>query len=654
MMSKIKILFVVPYPGLLEMVNRVLENFLQKEKIEVEVKHTTVDRMPEISDKEYDAIVARGYSATKTEKKYSNKIPTIRMHVSGYDIIKALIECREKYNPKKVAICGFSEVLYEAANICNIIGVNANVYNPVNNADLAKAVNNALHDGCDAIVGGYSINLIAQKMGINSVVVKSGQESIAQAMNEAIFTVERIRQERIKAQMYKTIIYSTDSGLLYVNTNGVIQVANHAVRHITGCDNLKDKVLKEEIPWLYELYEEVICSEKHGSRLILVPHTKMMVSVKCTPVVANKEISGTVINIKDVTQIQELEKQIRKELSEKGLNTRYRFEDIIHQSRTIDRVIEQARKYAVSDSNVIILGETGTGKEIFAQSIHNVSNRKNGPFVAINCAALPENLLESELFGYVDGAFTGANKGGKIGLFEMAHKGTLFIDEIGEISPAIQIKLLRVLQEKEVRRIGADKVSKVDVRIITATNKSIQKLAESGQFRRDLLYRLDVLRLFLPPLRERENDAELIFMHYLRQIEHQNNEKEVDVDEDALKLLNDYPFLGNIRELRNIAERVSVLHECKHITKRDLEEALYPNDLDDKAGIGNHVNISGTSGYLKNSNDKVSDKTRNKEDEIEQIYLALEASHGNRNEAARMLSMDRTTLWRKMKKHGIM
>ncbi len=168
------------------------------------------------------------------------------------------------------------------------------------------------------------------------------------------------------------------------------------------------------------------------------------------------------------------------------------FGDIIHKSAVIDATIDTARRYAASDSNVIIVGETGTGKELFAQSIHNASPRKNGPFVAINCAALPENLLESELFGYVEGAFTGSVKGGKMGLFEQAHGGTLFLDEIGEISLSTQTKLLRVLQEREVRRIGDNKVISINVRIISATNKSINQLAGKELFRRDLMYRLDV------------------------------------------------------------------------------------------------------------------------------------------------------------------
>lgn len=181
----------------------------------------------------------------------------------------------------------------------------------------------------------------------------------------------------------------------------------------------------------------------------------------------------------------------------------------------MDSVISDAINFSYSDSNILIYGETGTGKELFAQSIHNSSTRRNNPFVAINCSALPENLLESELFGYVEGAFTGAAKGGKMGFFEMAHKGTIFLDEIGDISPKLQSRLLRVLQEKEIIRLGNDTVIPIDVRVISATNKNLKEAVAAGEFRQDLLYRLDVLELNLPPLRKRGADISLLLTHYI-------------------------------------------------------------------------------------------------------------------------------------------
>ncbi len=644
----IHLLFVVPYPELMEQVKEVVANHPEREKVNADVQALRVDEIPDIPAGAYDAIIARGYTAQKTLAKYSETTPTIRVHISGYDIIRAVYECREKYQPKKIAICGSEESLSEAASVCKILGVESKVYAPVRNRDLPQVLNKAIEDGCDALVSGYSANLLAGKMGLHSVVIQTGAAALSQAMDEAIYTVERIRHERVISQMYKTIIYSSDAGLLYVDREGTIRVRNHVARQMNGNVSIMGKPLKEAISWLDPLFHSVMKNGKVETRLIPIPETKTTVSVKCSPVIANNEQSGVVFNLTDVTQIQELESQIRRKLSERGLKARYTFDQIIHKSKEIDRVIELAKRYAASDSNVIVVGETGTGKELFAQSIHNASKRKNGPFVAVNCAALPENLLESELFGYVEGAFTGTSKGGKMGLFEQAHGGTLFLDEVGEISMAIQTKLLRVLQERQVRRIGDNKVINVDVRIISATNKSIRKMADAGQFRRDLVYRLDVLRLFLPPLREREADVELLFVNQLQGMARKNGQPPVKIEEEVFPMLCQYPFRGNIRELRNIAERVFVLHEGNVISAQDVHEALYPADLDMDLQWG----ASGETEQDKILKMQERD-TENLLGEEERIRQALKISGGNKGKAAKLLGIDRSTLWRRMKKYEI-
>lgn len=647
-MIMIHLLFVVPYPELMEQVKEVVANHPEREKVNADVQALRVDEIPDIPAGTYDAIIARGYTAQKTLTKYSEATPTIRVHISGYDIIRAVYECREKYHPKKIAICGLDESLSEAAGVCKILGVEANVYAPVRNQDLPQVLNKAIEDGCDALVSGYSANLLAGKMGLNSVVIQTGAAALSQAMNEAIYTVERIRHERVISQMYKTIIYSSDAGLLYVDREGIIRVRNHVARQMNGNVSIMGKPLKMVISWLEPLFCSVMKNGKVETRLISIPGSKITVSVKCSPVIANNELSGVVFNLTDVTQIQELESQIRRKLSERGLKARYTFDQIIHKSKEIDRVIQLAGRYAASDSNVIIIGETGTGKELFAQSIHNASKRKNGPFVAVNCAALPENLLESELFGYVEGAFTGTSKGGKMGLFEQAHGGTLFLDEVGEISMAIQTKLLRVLQERQVRRIGDNKVINVDVRIISATNKSIRKMADVGQFRRDLVYRLDVLRLFLPPLREREADVELLFVNQLQGMAKRNGQLPVKIEAGVFPLLCQYPFFGNIRELRNIAERVFVLHEGDIINAHDVHEALYPADLDMDPSFA----ISTGTG-LAELTETQEQNSENFLGEEERLRQALKISGGNKGKAAKLLGIDRSTLWRRMKKYEI-
>lgn len=632
----IRLLFIVPYPELREKVVHVLTHHPEKKRLNADIQVMTVEDTPDVPADEYDAIIARGYTALKTSSKYT-QIPTIGLSISGYDIVRAISECCEAYHPKKLAIFGFHGQMYEVASICRLFQLDAKVYAPVHHQDLPATLKKALNAGCDALIGGYSANILARQQGLPCVIIRTGEDTVLKAVDEAIHTVDQIRQERVISQMYKTIIYSSKDGVLYVNSEGTIQVRNRVIRQMAGDISLMNRPLKQTLPYLYKIFHSVITSgQEETGRILTLPGNKVTVSVSCTPVIANKEISGVVINLSDITMIQDLESQIRRKLSERGLKARYTFEDIIHQSRVIDRTIETARRYAASDSNVIIVGETGTGKELFAQSIHNSSSRTNGPFVAINCAALPENLLESELFGYVDGAFTGTSKGGKMGLFEQAHGGTLFLDEVGEISLSIQSKLLRALQERQVRRIGDNKIIDVNVRIISATNKSISCLSEHGQFRRDLMYRLDVLRLFLPPLRSREHDVELLFLHLLKAQSQETRTPMPSLEPGALSLLSKYPFTGNIRELKNIVERAGVLKTGDCITREILQEALYPPDLD---GSFAHISLPQMDAAFLS--------------EPEQLRNALEQCGGNRTRAAKLLGMDRSTLWRKLQKYQI-
>ncbi len=712
----IRLLFIVPYPELEEKVRCVLSQHPERERLDADVQTMTVEDTPDHLAAEYDAIIARGYTAQKTLAGYS-QIPTIQLSISGYDLVRAISECRDTYHPKKIAICGFGRQLYEAMQVCRFFHVDGEIYSPVRHEDLAATVEKALAAGCDALIGGYSANIQAQRAGLPSVIIRTGEDTVLQAVDEAIHTVDRLRQERIVSQMYKTIIYSSKDGLLYVDRDGNILVRNRVVRRMNGDISLMHRPLKEALPYLFPIFSSVMAGGKEETgRILTIPGTKTTVSVSCTPVVANRELSGTVINLSDITMIQDLEGQIRRKLSARGLQAKYTFRDIIHESRAMRETIETARRYAQSDSNVIIVGETGTGKELFAQSIHNASRRKNGPFVAINCAALPENLLESELFGYVEGAFTGTSKGGKMGLFEQAHGGTLFLDEVGEISPAIQSKLLRVLQERQVRRIGDNKVIDVNVRILSATNRSISQLSGQGRFRRDLMYRLDVLRLFLPPLRSRENDVELLFSHFLKAQSLESGVSLPALSPDALSLLHEYPFMGNIRELKNIVERTLALRHGDPVTKEELREALYPRDVEmemepDRGEGGREIpgsweppadsGIPGGSdpfGAFAGSRDPGilgsfsgsdgsgcpvprggSDATGsfaapsgfNGQDAFtgspvsasaaglrslpdpQRLLQALELCGGSRTRAAALLGIDRSTLWRRLRKYGL-
>ncbi len=326
------------------------------------------------------------------------------------------------------------------------------------------------------------------------------------------------------------------------------------------------------------------------------------------------------------------------------VQTKYDFKDIIGNDSKIKQVINTAKIVAMTPATIIIRGESGTGKEIFANAIHNNSTRQNERFVKINCASLPEDLLESELFGFSDGAFTGARRGGKKGLFQEADKGTLFLDEIGDISLKMQVKLLRALQEKEILPIGALTPIKVDVRIICATNKPLEKMIENGEFREDLYYRLNVFPLFIPPLRERKEDIKYIVMYLLNKYNEFYDRNINKIDDQAIILLQQNEWKGNVRELENIISRVLINMERDNevITKENIESALNNK---------NNFMKCNTKNTLKNLPNNINDAVRMTEKYC--IEHAIEKYNGNKNKAAVELGIPLRTLYYKCKKLGI-
>ncbi|WIV11980.1 sigma 54-interacting transcriptional regulator [Proteiniborus sp. MB09-C3] len=334
------------------------------------------------------------------------------------------------------------------------------------------------------------------------------------------------------------------------------------------------------------------------------------------------------------------EDQIQKNNSlmnemKKYQNVKYNFSDIIGKTKEIDRAKEVANIAAQSNSNVLIFGETGTGKEVFAQSIHNASNRFNKPFVAINCAAIPQNLMESSFFGYEDGAFTGAKKGGAPGVFEQANGGTLFLDEISEMHLDLQSKILRVLQEREVRRIGSQKEILLDIRVISASNKDLDKLVKEEKFRQDLFYRLNVLDINLPSLRYIRDDIPLLVNHAIRNMNITFGKFVEGIDEEALNILINYNWPGNVRELMNCIEKAFNIIGNGRIIKvehlpRNIKENFNITDLNE------------------NGLDEMLQKY-----EKEIIEKALSINDGIKSKTADYLKISTTTLWRKMNQLNI-
>jgi transcriptional regulator with PAS, ATPase and Fis domain len=363
-----------------------------------------------------------------------------------------------------------------------------------------------------------------------------------------------------------------------------------------------------------------------------------------------------------VDDIETIERRVRQRRAGTGHVARYTFDDLVGQSPAMRFVISRATQFAQADSSVLIVGETGTGKEMLAQSIHNASTRAQGPFVGVNCAALPEQLLESELFGYEEGAFTGAKRGGKPGLFELAHGGTLFLDEIGETSLHVQQRLLRVLQERQVMRIGGERLISVDVRVVAATNQPLWRFVQEGKFRKDLFFRLDVLRLNTIPLRERREDIPDLTEHMLYQLWYQRKGVGVRprLDPAIFPLLQAYDWPGNVRELQSMLDYLLATQVQGKIGVEAIEEWVEQKALPPVAGTVDSATSSEGAFRSKLEPYDAPDAKQSVAlaqlpgrtmEEIERwaIERTLAETSGDMTRAAQMLGISRTTLWRKMK-----
>jgi two-component system, NtrC family, response regulator HydG len=447
------------------------------------------------------------------------------------------------------------------------------------------------------------------------------------------------------SQYWQTVVQTMLDGLMIVDPEGIILSVNRAMEQLIGysqeeligrsceilnCDScfgtmarggdkhcalFKDKVVRNR---------KCTLSRKDGSPVYVI---------KNAAILRDKEgiVVGGVETLADCTELvakEEIISSLRKELSIEDS-----FEGIIGKSTVMQQVFDLIRSAAQSDAPVIIYGESGTGKELAAAAIHRLGSRSRGPFIKVNCAALNESLLESELFGHVKGAFTGADRT-RIGRFEAANYGNIFLDEIGDLPLSTQAKLLRVLQEKEIEKVGDHKPIRVDVRILSATNKDLHKLMHERRFRDDLYYRIGVIPVYLPPLRERIEDIPLLIDAFIHRIHLKTKKPIRGMNKDALELLSRYDWPGNVRELINVIEYAFVLCTGEEI-------------------LSSHLPVTITGGSQSSSVGKPPARSLRDSDEREALLEALKQTHGNKSDAARLLGISRVTLWKRLKAHGI-
>lgn len=382
---------------------------------------------------------------------------------------------------------------------------------------------------------------------LEEVEFKRYQESVC--TNTYYFDEMFNRSRRLESQ-FDILMEVLDQGVIAVNEHGEIYAVNKNAADITRVpENLGISKAGEEV-FPYIPFRRCLEEKKETSPQV-VRVAGNLVSLYVRPVLRRDACVGAFAILQKFNEMERRQNELRVQLMKKGQGHRakYCFDDVIGQSAPILKTKFILNKMAGTESPVLLIGETGTGKELFAHSVHNASKRRDQPFVAINCAAMPENLLESELFGYEEGAFTGAKKGGRPGLFEFAHQGTLFLDEVEGMSPALQVKLLRVLQEREIMRVGGNQIIHVDVRIVAATNEELEQKVAEGTFRQDLYYRLNALPVLIPPLREREEDVFLILDSFRKELG-----GSFRLSDDIKELFREYEWPGNIRELRNVVD----------------------------------------------------------------------------------------------------
>ena len=580
-----------------------------------------------------EIIITRKGTRRIVEEVTNLKVVSLNNSLSDY---LWMLKERGLHTPGLIAFFSYDPMSSDILQMCEMLEVQTKNYIFKSFADCRGCVERALKDGAVFSVGGAWTDPWAKRLGLPHVIVENSVETILNALESAT-QLRRVQVEeaekqclfKTQSEMYQAVLDFTHDAILAIDENGRIQVLNPPAERIMGCRAADSVGQPVEAVLPNTLLPDVLESgEKQLDQIMQIHQT--LCNTNRIPILVDGQRRGVMATFQDVKQLQNSEQKIRLKLHEKGLVAKYAFNDILGDSPAIRSTIQIARSYAASRASVLILGETGTGKELFAQSIHNASDRRDGPFVAINCAAVSNSLLESELFGYEAGSFTGASRGGREGVFELAHGGTLFLDEIGEIPRETQVELLRVLQEKEIRRVGGSRVIPVDVRIIAATNKDLLQETVEGRFREDLYYRLDVLDLKLPPLRERGDDVKILGLHLFRQLP---GGKDPIMQSQFLYLLEQvgpYQWYGNIRELQNFVERANILMR--------------------NAGASS-VTVSDILRRRAEPAPEPCQETESRDRRA--IEAALHNHPGSMADAARSLGCSRQTLWRKMKKYGI-
>ena len=571
-----------------------------------------------------DAFMSAGANAATLQGAVATPVAVIE--VTGYDLLHALLRASEIAS--RVAVVTYGETIPELDSIHGVlnIAVAQRSYLSVNEA--RSAVSELGQQGCGVFVGPSMVVELAEQLGYRGVLAYS-LRSVRRGIEAALHRVNAAHQASSRYRHLRGVLNGLSEPVIAVDERGCVTMLNEAMEALLGpLHRLQGRPLSSVVPGLRE--RNVVGPERDLGEVAL-PDRSVPLRASCRPMRERERIVGALVTFRERSAARTATRGLFNGSAARSSVARHVFDDLIGSSPAFLRARDVARRYARTDSTILLTGETGTGKELFAQSIHNEGPRAGGPFMAVNCGAFPESLLESLLFGYEEGAFTGSRRGGQRGLFEAAHGGTLFLDEIGDMPTTLQTRLLRVIQEREVLRVGATAPVAIDVRIIAATHRDLQALVRRRRFRADLHYRLDVLSVTLPPLRERREDIERLVLEATSR-----GLARLGCAIDAARALEPlmprlkrHAWPGNIRELENVCERLAVhLWHFEGVSRIDyaqLERDCGPPIARSPRGAG--------AGAL----------------EDDAVRWALQAARGHRNDAAHRLGISRSTLWRRMK-----
>lgn len=590
----------------------------------------------ELEKKGAKAIIARSGGYHYTLGKVS--VPVVNLKIYTQDVLHAIMTA-EKYNKKLVLVLsGYDEFDYEEWKNLIHSELIMEEYYTVEEIEGVISKYKEIYDEVVIIGGGIPCSY-AKSFNMDYVNINSSEETVRDIVSRAWQIVDNLFEQKYRNSVLRNVLDHVHDAVIAVDREENVILFNEKAEELfeKNKTSIINNKLKDIFPELSFISDMLINKKSIIDEIVHIKNVVVTANITIMEVDGHNE--GILCTFQDITKLQGLEKKIRYEMNKKGLTAKYRFDDMMTFSPLMKRTMASAVNIGMSDSTAMLYGESGTGKEMIAQSIHNISERRSEPFVAVNCAALTESLLESELFGYEEGAFTGARKGGKPGLFELAHGGTIFLDEINSVSVNLQTKLLRVLEEKEVMRIGSDYVIPLDVRILAAANEDLKDKIKEGSFRKDLFYRLSVLKLNIPPLRNRKEDIIPLFKSFLNTFAKSSVVPAMNSRLEE-KLIN-YSWPGNVRELRNAAERYILLGELdideEKLTDININDNVQTQSAEEKSLSNKNI----TTDFCLDL------KEIDKYVELKVISM-LEKQGMTKNDIAKILGISRSSLWNKI------